>query len=83
MILQIDIITDQRKFASITQYIFHLWHVVSSIEYDHTLAFVRLSNYDAIVIAKRIMRLLQLFARISMMVLPLLAESGYITVVWV
>ena len=51
------------------------------LECGHTIAFVRLGNYDAIVFAKRKMRFLQLFAHISMMVLPLLEESGYITVV--
>ena len=45
------------------------------MECGHTIAFVRLSNYDAIVIAKRIMRLQQLFAHISMMVLLCLKKA--------
>jgi len=68
---QITIITAQREFASITQYIFHFLHVVGSIEYDHTIAFIQLCNYDAI----RELCASCNSAHISMMVLPLFKEN--------
>jgi len=37
-------------------------HVVSSIKYNQPIAFVLLSKYDAIVFAKKVMRLLRIYA---------------------